>query len=206
MGMLGLNTIPNARMDSKGTVRIGASTTDPYLHYFMGFQIAEPLYINLRQTAEISSLIHAEKRLYPGVDFKLRLMKDTRKRPELSFGVQSAFGHKRLSSEYLTFSKRLYNIDYTGGLAWGQLGSAGHIKNPLRGISAHFSKERDYSSEESQSFQNWFTGKEIGFFGGVEYFTPLKGLSIKADYGANRYVSEKNNFWIQSACSVELIA
>ncbi len=190
-GMLGLNTIPSARMDEAGTVRIGTSASDPYIHGFMGFQLAKPLYVSLRQTAEVSNLKEAADDLYPGLDVKLRLVEETQTRPAIALGFDSAIGHKRMGSEYLTFSKRFNNFDLTGGMAWGRLGSAGHIKNPMRTLSSHFNKKRNYNSALPQDINNWFTGEDIGFFGGVEYFTPLKGLSVKADYGANDYVGEE---------------
>jgi len=190
MGMTGLNVIPTSRMDKVGAIRFGVGTTDPYLHAFLGFQVAAPLYINLRQTYEISSLNDSAKRLYPGLDFKLRMIKETEKRPELSIGANSAFGHKRIASEYIVFSKRKSNFDFTGGMAWGRLAGDGHIKNPLRAVSSHFERDRDFNDEDSQSIDDWLTGEDVGFFGGVEYFTPLKGLSLKADYAAYNYDPE----------------
>jgi hypothetical protein len=191
-GAIGLNTIPTARMDKKGTIRLGVGVSDPYRHSFIGFQLAKPLYISLRQTGEVSNIIESANALYPGVDFKLRLLEETASYPAIAVGFDSAVGHKRMASEYLTFSKRYHNFDFTGGLAWGRLGSAGHIKNPLRRVSSHFSAPRNYNSQlSSQNISDWFTGEEIGFFGGVEYFTPIDGLSIKADYGANDYIGEQ---------------
>ncbi|HPF78728.1 MAG TPA: YjbH domain-containing protein, partial [Alphaproteobacteria bacterium] len=55
-GTLGLNTVPSARMDEVGTIRAGISTSDPYVHAFMGFQLAKPLYVSLRQSGEVSNL------------------------------------------------------------------------------------------------------------------------------------------------------
>jgi hypothetical protein len=37
---------------------------------------------------------------------------------------------------------------------------------------------------------DWFTGQDTGFFGGVEYFTPIDGLSLKFDYSSFRYDAE----------------
>ncbi len=192
-GMLGLNTIPNARMDKTGTIRMGASISDPYIHSYLGFQIAKPLYINLRRTAEANSLTSKPNRIFSAIDFKLRLAKETKTRPEISLGIDSAFGHKRISREYIALSKRFNNFDVTTGMVWGDLGGAGHIKNPLRTISSHFDKRYDDSPERPRSIANWFTGEDIGFFGGIEYFTPIKGLSLKADYNAKEYQGEKNN-------------
>lgn len=190
MGMTGLNSIPNARMNEKGTIRLGAGTTDPYLHSFIGFQLADPLYINLRQTAEISSLNDSAKRLYPALDFKLRLVQESQNRPEISIGANAAFGHKRTASEYIAVSKRFGNLDLTAGTAWGRMAGKGHIKNPMRAISSHFDKNRNPNNENANNAHHWFTGEEIAFFGGVEYFTPLKGLSLKADYDPTNYQIE----------------
>lgn len=190
-GMKGLNAIPNARMDKTGTIRGGISTSDPYINSFIGFQIFEPLYINMRQTAEISSFRDSPKQLYPGLDFKLRLAKETTTRPEISIGADSAIGHKRTASEYIVFSKRRHNFDFTGGIGWGRLAGKGHIKNPFGVISSHFDEKRDFNNDQTAGhIDGWLTGEDIGFFGGIEYFTPFKGLSVKLDYGGYNYAPE----------------
>ena len=94
-GTLGLNTVPSARMDKTGTIRTGLSHLDPYLHGFIGLQLADPLYIGIRQSAETSSLNEDFDRLYPGIDAKLRLTKESAYIPQVVFGVQSGFGHTR---------------------------------------------------------------------------------------------------------------
>ncbi len=193
-GMIGLNTVPTARMDKEGTVRIGMGTADPYNHGFIGFQIAKPLYINLRQSMLVSSLTKEPQRVYPGMDIKLRIASEGKLSPDIVFGMDSLMGHKRFSSEYFALSKRYYDFDFTGGIAWGRLGSRGHFKNPLANISSHFKRERDYNDEDSAAPSDWFTGEEIGFFGGVEYFTPIKELSLKADFNADAYSGERSSF------------
>lgn len=193
-GFLGLNTIPSARMDEVGTVRIGVSTLDPYLHGYIGIQIAAPLHINIRQTAEISNITESPKHLYPGVDLKLRIMKENAYRPEISLGLQSAFGHKRMAGEYIALSKRYNNFDFTTGLGWGRFGSAGHFHNPFKILGDHFDHNRNPNSDAPNTPNDWFTGDKIGLFAGVEYFLPYDGLSLKLDYGADRYTVEKNSF------------
>lgn len=191
-GVIGLNTIPTARMDERGTVRVGVSTDEPYTHSFMGFQIAKPLYVSFRQSAQTKNITAKADNFYPGIDFKLRLREETAHAPAIAIGADSGAGTKRLASEYITLSKRFKNFDLTGGMAWGRLGSAAHIKNPLGAVSPHFDRPRNYNSLlETQTIEDWFTGEDVGFFGGVEYFTPLKNLSLKADYGANEYIGEQ---------------
>ncbi len=193
-GPLGLNTIPSARMDETGTIRLGVSTLDPYLNGYLGFQLADPLYVQLRQTAEASNINEDPDRLYPGVDLKLRLVKESRSRPEISVGLQSAIGHRRMAGEYIATSKRWGDFDFTTGLGWGRFGTAGHFNNPLKAISNHFGKQRALDGELPNQIEDWFTGEQIGIFGGLEYFTPLKGLSVKLDYGADHYSAERTSF------------
>ncbi|HRQ62108.1 MAG TPA: YjbH domain-containing protein, partial [Alphaproteobacteria bacterium] len=94
-GVQGLNTVPNARMDKAGIMRAGVANLDPYAHAYLGFQIADPLYISLRQTAETSNIRDDPDRLYPGLDLKLRLLKESEYAPALAIGLQSATGHAR---------------------------------------------------------------------------------------------------------------
>jgi len=192
MGPLGLNTTPSARMDEPGTIRFGMGIMDPYVHGFLGFQVAEPLYIALRQTAVTTDIRGKADNLYPGMDLKLRLAEETALTPDIAVGLQSAFGHKRMAGEYLVATKRFGDFDVSGGLAWGRLGSAAHLSNPLNVLGSHFDKDRDLDGEDPNDFNDWFTGKDIGLFGGVEYFPPWsQKLSFKADYGADRYVREQ---------------
>ena len=178
-------------MDEIGTIRAGISSLDPYMHGYIGVQIAEPLYINIRQSAEISSIKSGAEQLYPSIDLKLRLLKESAYRPEVSIGLQSIIGHKMLASEYIALSKAYKSFDFTAGIGWGRMGSAGKIRNPFKSISSHFGKNRDPSNETPNAPSDWFSGDFIDIFGGVEYFTPVKGLSLKLDYGADSYAREK---------------
>ncbi len=194
LGPLGLNTIPNARMDESGAITAGISTLDPYTHAWIGTQLADPLFVSIRQTAETSSLKDDANRLYPGVDFKLRLLEETETRPAIALGIQSALGHKRMAGEYLSLSKRYNNFDFTTGLGWGRYGTAAHFKNPLKALGSHFGGQRSLDGEMPSRPDDWFTGNDIGIFGGAEYHTPLDGLSVKLDYGADRYSAETAAF------------
>lgn len=195
LGPLGLSIVPNARMDDPGTIRAGISTLDPYMHATLGLQIAKPLYIGIRQSAEVSSLNDDALRLYPGVDMKLRLVAEGAYHPEISLGWLGAVGHKRMAGEYLVASKRFENWDISGGIGWGRYGSAHHIGNPLGTFGSHFKKRCDLDGEEPNGPEDWFTDKDVGLFAGIEYSTPwIEGLSLSAEYGADRYLAEKAAF------------
>jgi hypothetical protein len=180
-------------MEKSGTVRLGAATADPYAHLYLSVQPADSVNITLRQTAETSDLQADPDRLYPGIDLKFRLMEEGKYRPELSLGLLSAIGHKRMAGEYLAMSKRYGDLDFTAGLGWGRMGSSGAIGNPLNIASGHFGKNRALDGEMPNGPEDWFTGN-AGIFGGVEYFMPVDGLSLKLDWGADRYSAEKTAF------------
>lgn len=194
LGPLGLNTVPSARMDPSGMIRAGVSTADPYAHMYLSVQPADFLNITLRQTAEISGLNDDAKRLYPGVDLKIRFLQEGKYNPEVSIGIMSALGHKRMAGEYLAMTKRYNNFEFTGGMGWGRYGSSGTFDNPLNLLGKHFDSHRTLDGEMPNGPEDWFTGDQIGLFGGIEYFTPIKGLSLKADWGADRYIAEKTSF------------
>lgn len=181
-------------MNETGTITTGIAATDPYINIFAGIQIAKPLSITIRQTAEVSNPLKDPNRFFPGIDAKLRLAEETEQTPAIAIGITAATGHTRTSGEYIAASKRFGNFDFTAGLGWGRYGSALQIDNPLKSISSHFSKNRNLDSEIPNEPSDWFTGDSIGVFGGVEYFTPLKGLSLKADIGADRYEAERAAF------------
>lgn len=180
-------------MDPSGTLRAGVATSDPYVHAYLSVQAADSLNLTLRQTAEISGLNDDAKRLYPGIDLKLRLLEEGKYQPEISLGLISAIGHKRMAGEYLALSKRYKDFSFTGGIGWGRFGSSATFKNPMTFLSDHF-EDRTPDGEMPNGPQDWFTGDDIGMFGGVEYFTPLEGLSLKLDWGADRYRAETATF------------
>ena len=196
-GSLGLNTTPSARHDPAGFITATISTSDPYVHGSISAQLSDNFNITLRQSAEVSNITDDPDRFYPGIDLRLKLLNEDTYAPAMTLGLNSAFGHKRFASEYLVASKRYKDLDFSAGIAWGRLGSAAHISNPLSILGSHFDKRRDLSSENPNTMKNWFTGEDIGFFGGVEYFLPafknIDGVSLKADWGADRYIIEQQN-------------
>lgn len=191
-GTLGLNTIPSARHDQAGTIRAHLAASDPYMHATLGAQLTDSLWMGLRQSAELSGLNDKADRLYPGLDLKIRLLEESAYRPEISLGLQSAFGHKRTAGEYLALSKRYENLDFTAGIGWGRYGSAKHAGNPMNRLFSHFSEKRSLDGEDPNTPDDWFKGP-IGFFAGIEYDTPLDGLSLKADFSADSYDVEKKS-------------
>lgn len=189
-GIIGLNTVPSARMDKAGTLRANITAADPYFHTSLGLQIHERLFMQLRQTSEISDLLDDPDKVYPGLDFKFKLFSEKKFRPEIAIGVQSAFGHKRMAGEYLAFSKRYENFDFTAGFGWGRFATRNSVPNPLDWTGSYLDKDRKLDGDKPNSPSEWFTG-DTGLFAGIEYATPLKGLSLKADWNSDSYKAER---------------
>lgn len=190
-GQGGTLTTPNARHFKTGTISANIATLDPYIHYGFGVQLLDGLHAQLRQSAEISSAKDDAHRLFPGLDLKLRLLQESRVRPEISIGMMSAVGHKRMAGEYIAASKRYGDFDFTAGMGWGRFGSAKHVNNPFAVFGNHFDQKRPLDGEDASSPDDWFTGEDIGFFTSLVWNSPINGLSLSADYGADRYVSEQ---------------
>ena len=192
------DTSPSAYLPPKGFVLGEVAVSDPYVHGVFGYQVLDDLYLGFRQTAEISDLNEGANRLYPGFDLKYRFMKEGPYRPEATLGLISATGHRRTASEYLSFSKRFYDFSVTGGMAWGRLGSAGHIRNPLGLFIGHFDQKRTLTGEDPNAPENWFSGRRAGIFGNLAYISPDKEWGFKLGWGADRYVSETESFGFDS--------
>lgn len=185
-GMPGLNLAPSARMDPEGTVRITAAAADPYAHAVLSAQVAAPLNVALRQTAQAGGPLQKADRLLPGIDLRLRLMREGVYAPELALGLQSAAGHARMAGEYLVMSRRYGAFDFTAGMGWGRFGGGpARAGNPFSVLGPRFGRDRGADGEMPNGPADWFTGGGAGFFGGVEYETPIDGLSVKADWGAD---------------------
>lgn len=189
-GAPGLLTVPSARMFAPGTVSVHTGALDPYFHGVLGLQIAKPLYIALRQTAQTSSLTGQAERLYPGIDLRLRLAEESAWTPDVTIGLQSAFGHRRMGAEYLALSKRFGDFDLTGGMGWGRMGG-GSFGNPMKIFGDHFGKNRNPDDEMPGDAGDWFTGSDSGLFGGVEYFPPGQNFSLKAEWRSDDFGAER---------------
>lgn len=187
MGMRGLNTVPDARMDPAGTVRVGVSSSDPYAHISVSAQLSGALSFNLRQSARMSGLLDTPRGLSPALDVKLRLLEESAWRPAVAIGLDSAFGARDTAAEYIVLSKRYGDFDLTAGMGWGRLGGAGMIANPIP-----FAARRRAGGDAPNGPGDWFTGKDAGFFAGVAYvpsFAP--DFTVKLDWSADTYTPER---------------
>ncbi len=179
LGGVGLLQTRTARFLPDGEVALGLSYTDPLANYFLTWQ-ATPW---LELTARYSDARNQPGDLDRALDLKFRLVRENGLLPAVAVGFQDALGNGPYSGEYFAFSKHSGPVDVTFGLSWGYPASRGGIGNPF-GHFFHSFKERTANRDHTgvPAFGNFFSGRKMGVFGGVEYRTSVPGLTVKLEY------------------------
>lgn len=190
-GGVGLIEMPSARMAPDGELSAGASFFKNTQHYNLGFQILPWLEASFRY----SGLDHfnTDFPVYYDRAFavKARLFQETDYTPALAIGINDLVGTGVYGGEYIVASKQFGDFDATLGMGWGRLGSADNFRNPLGAISKSFYDRAPFSGEGGTfNFNAYFHGPTAGIFGGVDWRTPLNGLTLIAEYSSDAYTAE----------------
>ena len=197
-GGIGLLQTRTARVARDGNFDIGFSRIFPYNRFAVTWQILPRLEATFRFSAITNSPLpgSAQNENFKdrGFDLKYLLVDEGKYRPAIAVGLQDTVGTGVFGGEYVVASKRYYDLDFSFGLGWGYNGASGKWKNPLRLFSGKF-KSRGQPRVEGGTLRigSWFAGETISPFGGVEYHTPIRGLTLKAEYDGNNYKNEPRN-------------
>ena len=198
-GGAGLLQTRNARFDADGQFNIGYSFVDPYKRYTFNLTFFPWLEATFRYS-EVRSIFYSnvpgfsgdQRYKDRGADLKFRLLEEGRYRPALAVGFQDLLGTGLFAGEYIVASKRFRDFDVSAGLAWGTIGSQGGFENPLIFISDRFAVREGAEGTGGQvAVLSLFGGERVGLFGGVEYHTPMRGLSLKLEYDTNAYATRE---------------
>ncbi len=176
-GGIGLLEMRSARFAADGALSVGIHHNKHVTGYFASWQATPWLETTLSYFDHQSDLLGVDRSL----DVKIRLLREGDYRPALAIGIQDALGSGRYAAEYIVASKRYYDFDVTAGLSWGYLGSRGGLGNMFKLFGDDF-KTRSIAASGDIRSGSYFAGDEMAFFAGVEYFPPIKDLSIKAEY------------------------
>ena len=194
-GITGLIDSPSARFRSEGGLLLQINETHPIRRYNVIFSPFDWFEGGFRYVS-IQNRYYSNDPEFSGTqsykdknfEFKVRLLEETNYLPQLALGFRDFAGTGLFSSEYLTSSKRLGNIDFTLGLGFGALSSMDdNIRNPLSFLSTEFKHRPIVDTILGGDFNNstWFRG-EGSFFGGANY-SVNDNLSLKFDYSTNQY-------------------
>ena len=197
-GGTGLLQTPTARMAPEGSLSVNYTDNDVYRFWTASMQLFPWMEATVRYT-------DARTRLYSpfptfsgnqtlkdkGIDVKFRLLEESYFTPDISVGVKDMGGTGWFSSEFIAASKAIGSFDFHIGLGWGYLGTGDNISNPFCQVSDDFCiRGEGYSGRGGKvEFGKFFKGT-TSYFGGIEYVTPIDGLSLKLEYEGKSYTND----------------
>ena len=116
------------------------------------------------------------------LDLKYQITDENGMWPALAIGFRDLGSNGAFSSEYLVATKSLGDdITVTAGLGWGRLGSRDALFT---------TGTRPPATSTGVDVDQMFKG-DAALFGGIEWQTPIRGLSVKAEYSSDAYTQEQ---------------
>ena len=206
-GGTGLIQTPTARMTTEGDFTLNYSDIDQYRFWTASIQLFPWLESTVRYTdvrtrlySPFPSFSGNQTLKDKGIDVKFRLIKESYYLPDVSVGFTDIGGTGFFSSEFVSLSKAYGPFDFHLGLGAGYLGSGGNIANPFCQLKDAFcDRPTGISGRGGKVDYNEFFKGETSLFGGIEYQTPLAGLSLKLEYEGNDYSRDRAGITLQKS-------
>ncbi|MCP5382861.1 MAG: YjbH domain-containing protein [Kordiimonadaceae bacterium] len=178
-GGVGLLEMRNARFSEDGQLAIGIDHIFGGQNYYATWQATPWLETTLRFSDYNKPMDGIDK----GLDIKIRLLEEGNYKPSIAIGLQDLLGDGVFSGEYIVASKKVYNFDVSLGFGFGNLAGRDRLYNIMRIFGDGFSR-RSFNDPDSEKlrFGNYFSGERMAFFWGLEYKTPIEGLTAKLEY------------------------
>ncbi len=208
-GGIGLLQNRTARFGSSGSFEAGTTFIDPYRRWYLRLNLFPWLEGTFRYTdirnrlfSNIVEFSGTQTFKDRGADIKFRLWPESRYVPQIAVGMQDGLGTGIFRGEYLVATKRYLDLDLSLGLGWGYLANGGTWENPLTSLSeALRSRSTASGTGGTPLLGSWFSGEFVAPFFGVEYQTPFRGVTIKAEYNLNDYQSEPQGNVLEKSLS-----
>ena len=182
-GTTGLIDTPTARMQSDGVFSTTAAFDGRHRQFAITYQATPWLEGTFRYTG-FDNFFHWDR----NYEFKARLWDEDYYSPAVAIGIRDLVGTGVFGSEYVVASKQFGQTDVSFGLGWGRLAGTGDISNPAKWISSRFDVRNAEVGEGGElSLDNFFSGSEVGFFGGIEHRFSALPLSLIAEYNPDQY-------------------
>ena len=188
-GTTGLINIPTARMESDSTLSSTVAYDGRYKQFALTYQATPWLEGTFRYTG-FNEFFRWDR----NYEIKAKLLDEGAYLPQLALGIRDLVGTGVVSSEYLVASKQVGQTDITVGLGWGRLAGSGVIDNPLIDISPRFATRSDQINSSGFSGQggelslgDFFSGKKVGVFGGIEHKFESLPFTLLAEYNPDTF-------------------
>ncbi|MEM7176832.1 MAG: YjbH domain-containing protein [Pseudomonadota bacterium] len=195
-GVTGLIEMPTAEVQPDAQIGFTSSFHNGFWRNTLTATILPRLEVSFRYSA-LQDLAgpNFDETLYDrSLDLRFQLVEEGKNWPAFAIGLQDFLGTGIYSGEYLVATKSFLDGDLkaTAGVGWGRLANVGAAYNPFRAISSRFDT-RDSGDDlgGTVNFGDYFSGPQVGFFGGLEWETPIEGLSVKAEYASDDYDFER---------------
>ena len=190
-GGVGLLQTRTARFGPDGLLDVGGSFVDRYFRYYVTLHALPWLEGTFRYTDIRNRFAGGHSYKDKGADIKIRLIKERRLIPQIAVGLQDGLGTGLFDGEYVVASKRFLDLDLSFGIAWGYLARGGSWRNPLIDLWSGFADRTGRRAGGGRpSLKSYFSGATVAPFFGVEYRTPMDGLTLKLEYEGNDYRDE----------------
>ena len=185
-GTTGLIDIPTARMSLDGTLTTTAAIQSLTNSYAITYQAFPWLETSFRYTGDNDFFYYDRN-----YEAKIRLWSESDYLPQLAVGIRDLVGTGIWGSEYVVASKEVGDFDVTLGMGWGRLSGNGDFKNPMILLSDKFSVRDSVTGRGGKlSIDNFFSGKEVGLFGGISYQMKALPLTAMIEYNPDQYNRE----------------
>lgn len=182
-GATGLIDIPTARLADDANLRITAAFDEVHQQYALTYGVAPWLEATFRYTG-FDNFFYWDR----NYEIKALLRDETVHLPAFAIGIRDAVGAGVFGSEYLVASKKIGPIDLTAGVAWGRLAGSGNLLNPLIKLDPQFgTRNADTGPGGQVAIRNFFSGPQVGFFGGMTLDIPRLPLRLIAEVNPDKY-------------------
>ena len=188
-GTTGLIDLPSARMEDDATLKVGAAFDERHRSYMLTYQATPWLEATFRYTG-FEQFFFWDR----NYEVKFRLLEETADLPQLALGIRDIVGTGVFGSEYVVASKRFGALDATLGVGWGRLADEGVFSNPLTHLSDRFAqREIDAELGGELATGSFFSGPNMGIFGGFEYDFERWPVTLVAEYNPDQYLINQVN-------------
>ena len=182
-GTTGLIDTPTARMQSDGTFSTTAAFDGRHRQFAITYQATPWLEGTFRYTG-FDQFFYWDR----NYEFKARLWEEELYLPAVAVGIRDLVGTGVFGSEYIVATKGFGRTDISLGMGWGRLAGKGDMSNPTKLIADRFdARDAATGLGGELSIDNFFSGPEVGFFGGISHAFEDLPLTAIAEYNPDQY-------------------